>query len=154
MSSPHLKAIVFDVRPEAPTRTTHAVPSLVCSKVLIIHHPRVTVPRLAVSSSIARLLQSISMSQRKVSPRITWTSQCLFVQPIFISAFLIFTVGRTSRGPSGAWQKFERGELSLFSFYEQFGRDLSDTDNGNKWYAEYCARKKIGMASYTRTFLE
>jgi hypothetical protein len=79
--------------------------------------------------------------------------RCLFVQAIFISAFLIFFAGRTSRGPGGAWQKFERGELSLFSFYEQFGRDLSDTDNGNKWYTEYCARKKIGMVSYTRTFL-
>lgn len=52
-------------------------------------------------------------------------------------------VSITSRGPAGAWQKFERGELSLFSFYEEFGRDLSDTDNGNKWYTEYCARKKI-----------
>lgn len=52
-------------------------------------------------------------------------------------------VSITSRGPGGAWQKFERGELSLFSFYEEFGRDLSDTDNGNKWYTAYCARKKI-----------
>lgn len=52
-------------------------------------------------------------------------------------------VSITSRGPGGAWQKFERGELSLFSFYEEFGRDLSDTDNSNKWYTAYCARKKI-----------
>jgi hypothetical protein len=50
-------------------------------------------------------------------------------------------------------QKFERGELSLFPFYEEFGRELSDTENGNKWYMEYCARKGIGMASYIRYFL-
>ncbi|KAG1749011.1 HAD-like domain-containing protein [Suillus paluster] len=52
-------------------------------------------------------------------------------------------VSIASRGPVGAWQKFERGELSLFPFYEEFGHDLSDTENGNKWYMEYCARKKI-----------
>lgn len=45
-------------------------------------------------------------------------------------------------------QKFERGELSLFPFYERFGCELSDTENGNKWYMEYCARKKIGTALY------
>ncbi|KAI0637082.1 HAD-like protein [Trametes polyzona] len=33
----------------------------------------------------------------------------------------------TVRGSSGAWQKFERGEMSLFPFYKQFGRELSDT---------------------------
>jgi hypothetical protein len=45
-------------------------------------------------------------------------------------------------------QKFERGELSLFPFYERFGCELSDTENGNKWYMEYCARKKIGTTLY------
>lgn len=59
----------------------------------------------------------------------------------------VYSVGRASRGPGGAWERFERGELSIFPFYEEFGRDLSDTENGNKWYTEYCARKKIGMAS-------
>jgi len=47
----------------------------------------------------------------------------------------------TGRGPNGAWQKFERGELDLFSFYEAFSRDLSDTVNGNIWYEAYCHRK-------------
>ena len=75
-------------------------------------------------------------------------SPCLFIHAILMQ-HLMFT-GRTSRGPHGAFQKFERGELSLFSFYEEFGRDLSDTENGNKWYMEYCARKKIGTVSYTR----
>ncbi|KAI0781051.1 HAD-like protein [Trametes elegans] len=34
----------------------------------------------------------------------------------------------TVRGSTGAWQKFERGEMPLFPFYEQFGRELSDTE--------------------------
>ncbi|KAH8117309.1 HAD-like protein [Phellopilus nigrolimitatus] len=42
------------------------------------------------------------------------------------------------RGPNGAWQRFERGEIALFPFYDAFGRELSDTMNGNLWYAEYC----------------
>ncbi|ETW85731.1 hypothetical protein HETIRDRAFT_122465 [Heterobasidion irregulare TC 32-1] len=49
----------------------------------------------------------------------------------------------TYRGSEGAWQRFERGEMSLFPFYEAFGRELSDTGNGNKWYNEYCRRKGI-----------
>ena len=34
--------------------------------------------------------------------------------------------------------------MSLFPFYEQFSLELSDVDNGNKWYVEYCERKNIG----------
>ncbi|CAL1704348.1 unnamed protein product [Somion occarium] len=49
----------------------------------------------------------------------------------------------TRRGSNGAWQKFERGEIALFPFYEAFGRELSDTSAGNVWYREYCARKGI-----------
>jgi len=49
----------------------------------------------------------------------------------------------TRRGREGAWQKFERGEISLFPFYEAFGLELSDTMNGNKWYSEYCQRRGI-----------
>ncbi|KAJ7929232.1 HAD-like domain-containing protein [Mycena leptocephala] len=47
------------------------------------------------------------------------------------------------RGSNGAWQKFERGELPLFPFYEAFGRDLSDTANGNVWYTAYCKRRGL-----------
>jgi len=32
----------------------------------------------------------------------------------------------------------------LFSFYEAFSRDLSDTVNGNIWYEAYCHRKGFG----------
>ncbi|KAJ8093183.1 hypothetical protein PM082_020668 [Marasmius tenuissimus] len=48
-----------------------------------------------------------------------------------------------ARGPQGAWQKFERGELEIFAFYDAFSRDLSDTANGNVWYRSYCKRKGI-----------
>ncbi|PFH50068.1 hypothetical protein AMATHDRAFT_146109 [Amanita thiersii Skay4041] len=47
------------------------------------------------------------------------------------------------RGHQGSWQRFERGEIPLLDFYEAFSRDLSDTHNGNKWYARYCERKGI-----------
>ncbi|KAJ7632190.1 HAD-like protein [Roridomyces roridus] len=47
------------------------------------------------------------------------------------------------RGPMGAWQRFEIGALPLFEFYDAFSADLSDTENGNVWYKEYCRRKGI-----------
>ncbi|KAI0295570.1 HAD-like protein [Russula brevipes] len=49
----------------------------------------------------------------------------------------------TGRGSQGAWQKFERGQIPLFPFYDQFSQELSDVDNGNKWYIAYCERKNI-----------
>ncbi|PPQ78547.1 hypothetical protein CVT25_011819 [Psilocybe cyanescens] len=49
----------------------------------------------------------------------------------------------TGRGSNGAWQRFERGEMDLLPFYEAFGRDLSDTVNGNLWYKSYCDRKAL-----------
>jgi hypothetical protein len=58
---------------------------------------------------------------------------------------------RTARGPDGAWQKFERGEMSLKPFYQAFGRELSDATHGNAAYQTYCARKRIGALSSDRT---
>ncbi|KAJ8487143.1 hypothetical protein ONZ51_g4370 [Trametes cubensis] len=52
----------------------------------------------------------------------------------------------TVRGSHGAWQKFERGEMSLFPFYEQFGRELSDTAVNNPAYAQYCQRRGLGKS--------
>ncbi|KZT69008.1 HAD-like protein [Daedalea quercina L-15889] len=49
----------------------------------------------------------------------------------------------TGRGAQGAWQKFERGEMRLFSFYEAFGHELSDTKVNNVWYQAYCKRKGL-----------
>ncbi|EIN07733.1 epoxide hydrolase [Punctularia strigosozonata HHB-11173 SS5] len=48
-----------------------------------------------------------------------------------------------ARGRQGAWQKFERGELQLYAFYDAFGRELSDFESGNRWYREYCARRQL-----------
>ncbi|KAI0313634.1 HAD-like protein [Amylostereum chailletii] len=47
------------------------------------------------------------------------------------------------RGRHGAWQKFERGEMTLLPFYDAFGRELSDTANGNPWYAQYCQKRGV-----------
>lgn len=56
----------------------------------------------------------------------------------------------TGRGSQGAWQKFERGQISLFPFYEQFSQELSDVDSGNKLYVEYCERKNIACPELPR----
>ncbi|TFK29786.1 HAD-like protein, partial [Coprinopsis marcescibilis] len=46
-------------------------------------------------------------------------------------------------GSNGAWQRFERGEIDLSTFYPAFSRDLSDVVKGNTWYKAYCERRKI-----------
>ncbi|KAG0705364.1 HAD-like domain-containing protein [Suillus ampliporus] len=92
MSSPHLKAIIFDVGG------------------VVLHSPFIAIAEYESEKGLPKDYLNVSM---------------------------------TSRGPDGAWQKFERGELPLFTFYEEFGRDLSDTGNCNKWYMEFCTRKKI-----------
>ena len=56
---------------------------------------------------------------------------------------------RTARGAHGAWQKFERGEMALFPFYDQFGRDLSDTKTNNPAYVKYCRRHALGAYDVT-----
>ncbi|GLB35106.1 putative haloacid dehalogenase-like hydrolase [Lyophyllum shimeji] len=56
-----------------------------------------------------------------------------------------------ARGSQGAWQKFERGEMPLFEFYEAFGRELSDTVNGNRWYEAYCRRKELEVPPLPKT---
>ncbi|OBZ75946.1 hypothetical protein A0H81_04446 [Grifola frondosa] len=55
---------------------------------------------------------------------------------------------RTARGSHGAWQKFERGEISLFPFYAQFGRELSDAKFNNVAYAQYCKRRGIAAGRW------
>ncbi|KAI0063468.1 HAD-like protein [Artomyces pyxidatus] len=57
----------------------------------------------------------------------------------------------TRRGPEGAWQKFERGEMALFPFYDAFGRELSDTVNGNVWYSEYCQQRGLACPTLPRS---
>lgn len=52
-------------------------------------------------------------------------------------------VGITARGRDGAFQKFERSELDLYSFYEQFGAQLSDTKQLNEWYSTFCLSRGL-----------
>ncbi|KAI6118751.1 HAD-like protein [Pisolithus croceorrhizus] len=52
-------------------------------------------------------------------------------------------VSIASRGPNGAWQRFERGEIPLHEFYATFSKDLSDVDSGNEWFRRYCLRKGL-----------
>ena len=59
----------------------------------------------------------------------------------YCASLLPYSVGR---GDQGAWARYERGEMTLLAFYEQFGRELSDRENGNVWYADYCRRKGLG----------
>jgi hypothetical protein len=49
---------------------------------------------------------------------------------------------RANQGADGAFQKFERGEISLFPFYEAFSRELS-SPSGKIWYKEYCKRRGL-----------
>ncbi|KAI1795987.1 HAD-like protein [Ganoderma leucocontextum] len=57
----------------------------------------------------------------------------------------------TTRGTHGAWQKFERGEMSLFPFYEHFGRELSDTNVNNPAYVKYCKRRGLACPKLPET---
>ncbi|KAJ3551147.1 hypothetical protein NM688_g4892 [Phlebia brevispora] len=93
MSSPHLKAVIFDIG------------GVVCRSPLI---------------AIAKYEREHNIPNNYINCSIT------------------------RRGSQGAWQKFERGEMSLFAFYEAFGRELSETTVGNVWYEQYCKRKGTG----------
>ena len=60
---------------------------------------------------------------------------CSMCVDLHVERFHVDGCSSTGHGPNGAWQKFERGELDLFSFYEAFSHDMSDTVNGNIWLA-------------------
>ncbi|KZO99440.1 HAD-like protein [Calocera viscosa TUFC12733] len=47
----------------------------------------------------------------------------------------------TALGKEGAWARFERGELDLWSFYTIWGEELSDTVRGRAAYEQW-ARKR------------
>ncbi|KAK4056123.1 hypothetical protein OIO90_002854 [Microbotryomycetes sp. JL221] len=47
----------------------------------------------------------------------------------------------TARGKQGAFQRLERGELDLETFYRRFGQEMSDTTIGNQAYKVYCERR-------------
>ena len=49
----------------------------------------------------------------------------------------------TARGKRGAFQRLERGEIDLGTFYKEFGREMSDVETGNMAYKVYCERRGI-----------
>ncbi|VDC05986.1 unnamed protein product [Peniophora sp. CBMAI 1063] len=54
------------------------------------------------------------------------------------------------RGGQGAWQKFERGEMPLLTFYHAFGEELSDAKANNLYYAEYCRKRALSCPELPR----
>ncbi|KAE8250299.1 hypothetical protein A4X13_0g4831 [Tilletia indica] len=44
----------------------------------------------------------------------------------------------TQQGSQGAFQRFERNETDLYSFYKKFGEELSNTAQNNEWYRKFC----------------
>ncbi|KAH9961206.1 HAD-like protein [Lactifluus volemus] len=55
----------------------------------------------------------------------------------------------TGWGSQGAWQKFERGEIPLFAFYEQFSQELSDVDKGNKCHGIILHKRRCDFIRVT-----
>jgi hypothetical protein len=53
-------------------------------------------------------------------------------------------VAITARGRQGAFQRFERSELDLHSFYARFGQELSEAEAGNEAYRQFCRRRGVG----------
>ncbi|EPQ27295.1 uncharacterized protein PFL1_05218 [Pseudozyma flocculosa PF-1] len=57
--------------------------------------------------------------------------------------FQYLNVAITAQGHGGAFQRFERNELDLYSFYRQFGHELSNVEANNRHYTAFC--KARGM---------
>ncbi|MBW0523818.1 hypothetical protein O181_063533 [Austropuccinia psidii MF-1] len=51
-------------------------------------------------------------------------------------------VAITARGPTGAFQCLETGRLQLTEFYQQFGKEMSDTDFNNAAYVKFCSKAR------------
>ncbi|PWN53299.1 HAD-like protein [Violaceomyces palustris] len=54
-------------------------------------------------------------------------------------------VAITAQGKEGSFQRFERNELDLLSFYHLFGKELSDTKVNNSHYVTYCRSRKLDV---------
>lgn len=66
-----------------------------------------------------------------------------------INGHFSYPLSASTKGEmGGAWQKFERGEMYLFPFYEAFGRELSDAKRNNVVYKNYCKGKNVGKYSH------
>ncbi|CAG8608413.1 12670_t:CDS:2, partial [Acaulospora colombiana] len=53
----------------------------------------------------------------------------------------------TGHGSKGAWQRFERGEIDLRTFYTGFSKELSDVGKGKVLYNDYCKKRAIAFPS-------
>lgn len=59
--------------------------------------------------------------------------------------FNYLNVAITARGQQGAFQRLERSEIDLWTFYEQFGRELSETKQLNEWYTAFCKSRGLPL---------
>lgn len=59
--------------------------------------------------------------------------------------FNYLNVAITARGRQGAFQRLERSEIDLWTFYHQFGEELSATEQLNEWYTAYCKSRGFEM---------
>ncbi|KAN0064096.1 hypothetical protein ACQY0O_003260 [Thecaphora frezii] len=57
--------------------------------------------------------------------------------------FQYLNVAITAQGHNGAFQRFERNELDLYTFYAQFGKELSDVQANNRHYTRFCQARKM-----------
>ncbi|KAL9935410.1 hypothetical protein V8E36_005758 [Tilletia maclaganii] len=63
-------------------------------------------------------------------------------------------VAITSQGAEGAFQRFERNELDLHSFYRQFGTELSNAEKNNQYYRDFCQVRAQPIPSNLPTSLQ
>lgn len=61
--------------------------------------------------------------------------------------FNYLNVAITQTGKEGAFQRLERSEIDMYTFYRQFGEELSKTELMNEWYKGFC--KMRGMQAPT-----
>ncbi|GAC97766.1 hypothetical protein PHSY_005353 [Pseudozyma hubeiensis SY62] len=71
--------------------------------------------------------------------------------------FQYLNVAITAQGHGGAFQKFERSELDLYTFYRRFGNELSNVEKNNEAYIKFCksrgqASGKFTIAALTNNF--
>ncbi|KAN0062954.1 hypothetical protein ACQY0O_004776 [Thecaphora frezii] len=59
--------------------------------------------------------------------------------------FQYLNVAITAQGHNGAFQRFERNELDLYTFYAQFGKELSDVQANNRHYTRFCQARKMDV---------
>ncbi|KIS66470.1 uncharacterized protein UMAG_10746 [Mycosarcoma maydis] len=52
--------------------------------------------------------------------------------------FQYLNVAITAQGHGGAFQKFERSELDLYTFYRRFGDELSNIEKNNEAFIKFC----------------